>query len=277
MIQRKRVAICGFILILILTSTNNNLYSEETKDIKSAESVEKKSSSIFDILDYIPPKKKGPDEKIWSYSLGGFYARKLGNTDTLDTNLKTEFEIDDNISNFMINFSTFYGESDGEKDEKESSGIIKYDHYIIPRVELFAFSKSEYDEMALLQHRNNSGAGVKFIFIGNKFLKLDLSGAIIYQYENYETRRPDMEYRWSIRGRIKVSPVKGLVISCAYFYIPKISKYNRYRSDTDAYIKYKLHKYLSFKAGYLRNYNTDALEGTKKTDEKIYGEISIEI
>ncbi len=75
----------------------------------------------------------------------------------------------------------------------------------------------------------------------------------------------------------KTFTASNLAVSLAHFYIPKIDRAVRYRSETDTYAKYSFHKNLSFKAGYLRNYNTDALEGTEKTDDKLYGQLSFEI
>ncbi len=273
-----------FIILIFLVFSSTVVYSEDmdtSKDVMPLNDVPAELAepaySIKKIFAYIPPLKKGPDEKKWFYSFSGWYGRNLGNTDNLTSNFKTKLQRDDNISDFEISFAAFYGKSDGERNEKKSEGIIKYDHYIIPRVELFAFSKSEYNKMALLDHRNNSGTGSKLVFVKSKYLKLDLSGAITHQFENYESERPETEYRWSFRFRTGVYPVKGLKLSYIYFYIPKIDDRKMYRTELDTYISYELNDYFSFKVGYINKYNRDALEGTKKTDENFYAQVSLDL
>ena len=268
-----------FICMVILFSipamnvySNSEINSEQNEDASSV-----LLSYFSKCLSFKSQKKKGEGDKRWFYSIAGWYGKKSGNTNTLTSNLETTLEWDDNISNFIISYSTFYGEADDRRNENKGTGIIKYDHYIIPRVEFFIFSQSYYNRAALLDHRNNSGIGSKLVFIRNEILKVDASGAIIYQYENYESNSPDKDYRWSFRFRIKITPLKMLKFQYAYFYIPEVDDYMRYRLKLDTSLSLEINKYLSFKLGYINEYNKNALSGTKKTDENLYSQLSLNL
>ncbi len=272
------------VIILLFILNSYPVYSENqdtSNDTASAGEVitkpEEPAFSIQKIFSYKHPQKKGTDEKKWFYTLSGWYSRKTGNTDTLVSNFGTGLKRDDNISDFKVSVAGFYDETDGERNTKKCDGFIKYDRYIIPRIELFVFSKSEYNKMMLLDHRSNSGAGAKYIFVKSEFLKLDLSAALIYQFENYEGERPDADYRWSFRFRAGVYPLKGLEFSYVYFYIPKIDDRKIYRTELETYMSYKINDYLSFKVGYNNQYNREALSGTKKTDENVYAQFSLHL
>lgn len=269
-----------FITIILFLWSGSAAFSLEGNITGSPETTkpedEKASFSLSDVFSYNAPVKKGPDDKIFYYNLSGWYSRLTGNTNTLDSNFSTAFEIDNNISNFIFSLNAFYGKADDETNKNKGAGTIKYDHYVVSRIELFVFSKSEYNRMSLLDHRNNSGAGGKFVFFKSDYLKFDISGAFVYQYENYEGIEPERDYRWSLRGRIVLYPMEGLKLSYVYFYIPKIDSRLHYRTELETYISYKLNSAVSIKAGYTNDYNKDAPPGTKKTDENIYAQVSLD-
>lgn len=267
----REISTILFLFLLVLKSTNLN--SKNINNNLSLESTYPKKC----IFSYIPPQERGPMEKYLFYTLSGWYNKIGGNTNTLNSNLETELEINNNITSLVISYSTFYGRANDERNENRGIGIIKFDHYILPRIELFIFSQSEYNKMTFLEHRNNSGAGGKFIFFYNPILKLDLSNALVYQYENYEIETHTTEYRWSLRFRIRISPIEHIECSYVYFYIPKIDNYGHYRTELETYMSYIIDKYLSFKIGYINQYNKNALQGIKKTDKNFYTQISLQL
>ncbi len=261
------------ILVIFFSLIGSSLFSQS--DVH--EKTEEEPSSIRSFFSVMPAVKKGPDEKKWFFSLGGWYTKNIGNTDTMNTNMETSITYDNNISEFLISYMGFYGEAGGRINERKGSGILKFDHYIVPRIEIFFFTLSEYNTPARLRHRNNSGAGLKFVFIKNQLMKLDISGAPVYQYEEYIGEDATTDPRWSIRGRIKISPLKQMVFSYTYFYIPEIDDGRTYRLDLDTYVSMQVSKYLFLKVGYLNKYNKNALLGTKKTDETYYAQISVKL
>ena len=261
------------ILIVLFSLTGSNLFSQSELPEKTGE----ESSSFWSFFSVIPAKEKGPDEKKWFFTIGGWYTKNIGNTDNMNTNMETAITYDNNISEFLISYMGFYGEAGGKINERKGSGIMKFDHFIVPRIEIFFFTLSEYNTPARLRHRNNSGAGLKFVFVKNQFMKLDLSGAPVYQYEEYIGEDSTTDPRWSIRGRIRITPIKQLVFSYVYFYIPEIDDAKTYRLDLDTYVSMGISKYLSLKVGYLNKYNKNALLGTKKTDETYYAQLSVKL
>jgi len=259
------------IFFIFFLSIKIYLYSSNSEKKISPKS----TSTINDIFSFHSPEKKTHDEKIWTGSISGWYEKKSGNTDTLLSNLQIVFEIDDNVSHFIASYLWFHGDSSGKENENKGEGTIKFDHYIIPRVELFIFSISEYNKMSLLKHRNNTGSGPKFVIISNKILIVDLSGAFLYQYEKYKTQSHTNDYRWSLRFRTKLSIKNNFKFNCTYFYIPKFNYYKSYRLHLLTNISLRITDNLFIKVGYINKYNRDALPETKKNDKIIYSQLSL--
>lgn len=240
--------------------------------------------SIFDIFKYEHPVKKGEDEKKWSFNAGAGYMKKAGSTDTMDLNYSAGLKYDDNITNFRVNLLGFYGETKGVKDENRWTATGNFDHFLVYRLEFFSFTISDYNEITGLQHRNESGAGAKFIFIRNKYLLVDLSGAPVYHYEKFKDIESTEEWRWSIRGRGEIAPFDDNITLRYYaYYIPVFGDSDNYRLIQDVYLYIKIASAVGIKAGYRRDFNTytpELLEANpllKKTDETTYVQLSISI
>jgi hypothetical protein len=229
------------------------------------------------IFSYIHPAQKQGDDKVWFLTLGGMYERKLGNTDTLRSNFTGELKFDDEISSVILTFQGFYGTAHDVKTEDRGSAVVRVDHYILPRIEMFAYSWSEYNLMADLMHRNNTGAGMKLVFFRNYFWKMDLSGAPVYQYEKYRIREDTRDWRWSVRYRVLATPVNHTVLSFICFYIPKIVDAADHRVVLDTKLTITITPELALGAGYIRNYNSNPYPGTKGLDTNLYSQVALKI
>jgi hypothetical protein len=260
----------GIAMVLTMFAFWGSVYAQETGDGENETPPEKTN-----IFSYEEPVRKESEERRWFLTLSGWYERKTGNTDTLKTNGQVDLVFDDNISEFRVGGRIFYGENAGEVNEHRATSVIKYDHYFLPRLELFIFSQSDYNVPAKLSFRNNSGSGVKLTFFRNAFWKMDASGAPVYQYEDYETRENTDEFRWSFRYRVNVTPVSPVTLSLTAFYIPRMAGWRAYRSVLDATLAVSITKLVTLKAGFLRNYNRNALPGTRKLDDTAYAQVAV--
>ncbi len=229
------------------------------------------------IFSYVHPAQKKGDEKVWYLTLGGMYERKLGNTDTLRSNAAVELKFDDEISSMILTYQGFYGTANGVKNEDRGSAVARVDHYIQPRIEIFTYSWSEYNLMADLTHRNNTGAGVKLAILRNYFWRMDLSGAPVYQYEKYRTREDTRDWRWSIRYRALATPVKYTLLSFICFYIPKMNETRDHRVVIDSKLTVNITPELALSAGYIRNYNSNPYPGTKGLDTNLYSQAALKL
>ncbi len=245
---------------------------ENTEAAAEKPAVEKES-----IFSYIAPRLKEADKKRWFYTLSGWYERKTGNTNTLRANGQTELLFSDTIAEFLISGRAFYGENRHEMNEDKRDGIIKYDRYLLPRLEFFTFSQSEYNKPARLAYRNNSGMGLKLVFVNNFFWKIDLSGAPLYQYEDFEDKDRTQQMRWSVRYRIHVTPVENVVYDFVCFYIPRVDDPEAYRFNLETVLKIKMATNLSFNAGYIYQYNRNAFPGTQRVDDTFYTQLSLNL
>lgn len=265
----KRLFLKFFILLAVIPALQGSLFSQDADNTAD--------SMLQDIFTFVPPEKKAPDEKKWFFSSGGMYNNKTGNTETFTSNYNLSLKYDDSISAFVLSFGGFYGEDHRDVYENKGKGIIKFDHYIIPRVELFIFSQSEYNKPALLYHRNNSGAGAKLLLFHNSLWKTDISAAPVYQYEKYETENATHNPRWSLRYRILITPAEAVQLSMTIFYIPYWNNTADYRRDFDGFVSVDIAPKLQFKAGYINEYNNKAPRGNRKTDTTTYVQIALKL
>ncbi len=259
-------------MLILILALRDAPVAQETSD--GEKETPPKEQSIFS---YEEPVRKDFEGKRWFFTLSGWYERKTGNTDTYKTNGQADIVFDDNISEFHLSGRIFYGENSGLVNEHKAMGVVKYDHYIMPRFELFAFSQSEYNIPAKLSYRVNSGAGAKIEFFRNAFWKMDISGAPIYQNEDYKTIRSGHEFRWSLRYRLRITPVEPVVFSFTTFFIPRMVDRADYRFVMDSFLTVSVTKIIALKAGFLRHYNRNALTGTRRLDDTAYAQVSISL
>jgi hypothetical protein len=213
--------------------------------------------SITDIFQYNQPVKKGDNEKKISLNLAGGYTEKSGNTESTSTTYSFAVKYDNNITEFRISGFGSYGKLKGVVNDNKGSGTVNFDHYLFWRIEFFSYTMSDYNKITELEHRNGSGCGIKFSIIRNDYIRLDLSGAPIYQYEKYEEEDPVKTWRWSLRGRFEIFPFdNNFHIKYAMFYIPEIGDNKNYRTIHDTVVYKKLVGALGIGAGYRREYNT---------------------
>ena len=237
---------------------------------------------ISDIFIYNHPERKTADEKKWGFNISGSYIQKKGNTDNMRTNFSTSAQYDDNITSFKIAGTGAYGKTSGIKDENRGSLSLNFDHYLIYHLELFTYTMSDYNEITELEHRNNSGAGLKFVFIRNRYLLMDISAAPVLQYEKYEQLDRIVDWRWSLRGRAEIFPWSdNFTLKYHVYYIQKINDMDNYRAIHDVSIYKKLIGVIGVRAGYRREYDTYTAKYlaenplVKKTDSTFYCQASI--
>ena len=243
-----------------------------------------RSFRFRDIFSYEHPVEKSDHEKKWYLDLFGGYTEKKGNTETERISYSGAVKYDNNITAFRISYNGFYGKTGGIKDENRGTGTLNFSYYLLWRMEVFIFSTAEYNEIIELEHRNNSGGGIKFLFIRNRYVLADLSGAPVYQYEKFEQNRAQEEKRWSLRGRIELNPFNDeYMVRYYFYYIPEIGNSSNYRTIHDFSASKKIMGNVHFRSGYRREFNTydkSILEENpllKKTDEIIYMQLGITI
>jgi len=306
------------LIIFLLPIICSTLFAEElavgtdkgTKDVKNDH------TSVNEIFSVKPLKKKSNNEKKWHFTLGGWFQNQLGNTDKKRAIGSVSFQYNNGITQLKTSYEIFYGESDGHEDENNGQGIIKLDHFIFSRIELFMFSQAEHDNMSSIRFRSNTGAGVKFLFFKNRFWEFSTSGAALYQYENffrykfkyedlernpfdiyedYKAGAPAYDIRASFRGRVKIKPVKRLLFMFTYYYIPKMRNFRDYRTKLNAFVQFGLVEFgcmdvtdlkkpwcsgkqgIFLKVGFIRSYNRNAQPGIDRIDDNLYAKVMLKL
>jgi hypothetical protein len=230
-----------------------------------------------DLLRYNEPVKKSDNEKKWFLNLTGGYTEKNGNTDSTNTTYSGSVQYDNYHTELKLNYSGSYGKFNGLVNENRGTTTGNFDYFIFWRIKFFSYSMSDFNKITLLEHRNGTGAGLKFYFIRNNYLLIDLSGAPILQYEKYEEKTAEKDWRWSIRWRAELFPFQDdFSVKYSIYYIPAISTNDNYRTIQDFYFFKKIAGPLGLRAGYRREFNTydkKAFEENpflKKTDSTTY-------
>lgn len=268
----KKTAAAALLMMIFFPGS---AYSAEDKQPEE-------SFRITDIFKYNHPVLKAENEKKWNFNLSGSYTQKKGNTETMRTSYAGTIQYDDNITSFKFTGQGSYGKTSGIKDEDRGSASLNYDRYLLWHFELFTYTISDYNDITGLVHRNNSGAGLKYVFIHNSYLLLDLSGAPVLQYENYEQVDTLVDWRWSVRGRLEVFPGdESFTFKCHSYYVQKMDDMKNYRTIQDLSVYKKLVGIVGVRAGYKREFDTHTKEYfaqnplVKKTDTTYYCQASV--
>lgn len=267
----------AILLLLTLLLSSSILYSQETQP-------EPKPNDPTLIGTVQPLKVKGPKDKKFFLTLGVGYSRAIGNTDTQDVDTNAHIKYDDGRMEFSLGADYHYGETSSVLSENNFSGIVMYDYYLHKRWEVFFFSKFEFDEIANLVFRNNTGAGIKFVIFKNWFWKMDISGAPVFQYQLISDNSETIDPRLSFRYRIKMKPWKFLTFNMVLFYIPNMLNFEDYRYEFDTSINIALKEFTQYKgtglflkAGYKRKFNSNPAEGVLTGDNNIYTALMLKL
>jgi len=242
---------------------------------------------------------------------GGFFEKKIGNTNTFSTNGLVSINYNDGITEILTSYKRFYGEFNRKQNENNGEGIIRLDRFVSSRIELFVFSEFYDDLRQKIKLRTNTGFGAKLVLIRNRYLQTDASAAPLYQFEQfirykykstdfskmqnltiydiadyYKKHRegfPKSQWRASYRGRIIITPWEDLIeMKASFFYIPIFDNYTRYRTQIESHFRLRLFRDQCDRwgffilAGFLRKYNNQVQPGAKRIDDKIYGRLDFE-
>jgi hypothetical protein len=180
-----------FILILLLfVARNSALAVNEMKSVWE-NGPEKEAPGFWSTLFSLQPmREKDPDEKRWYLTVGGWYERKLGNTDSMRANGSADLEYKSGIAVLLVSYQQFYSELNGDQFENNISGIIKYDHYLVSYLEYFIFNQAEFNDITGLRLRNGTGTGLKFVFFRNIYWTADISAAPVFEYQRIHAGLP---------------------------------------------------------------------------------------
>jgi len=238
---------------------------------------------LSDAFKYISPQKKGPEEKKNFFNIFTGYDQKNGNTESKTLNYHTSYRYNNNITEFKIFLGGSYGKTSDVTSENQGTAGLNLDYYILKRLELFTFTFSEYNRITNLDHRNSSGLGAKFVFFHNPWLRFDISGAPLYQYEDMADDITK-EWRLSFRGRILIIP-EGKKFSMGYtgFYIPLVDDFDIYRVRQNIFMDLRIVELVFLRISYNYEFNTyrekNFVENPdlKKTDHALNVQLGLKV
>lgn len=217
---------------------------------------------------------------------GSYYSGNVEKTDFLSTG-KTAWN--DTVYEFSAFYKVAYGKASGDEINREFSGGIKFDYLPESTISPFMMIKAYNNIYKGYDLRLSGLAGAKFTFIQKKDADYSISGAFVYDRENYtpstETGidNPDMNLlRLSIRPKIKQKIGKSITFEHTTFFIYKVynspeevvpdPKPDNYKNDwiieSSTSLSNKLSDKLSLQMSYDINYiGKPPNEGIENTDK----------
>lgn len=258
----------------------------------------KKEFQWTDIFETVALKKKKETEKFWSFLLGfrlRFHETMTENQNNYQTWIKTlvyggqaTVGFDDNFFSFIFDNTVSYGktkqtDSAGlEKkivSENKGKSSLNIDFYLLDWLKIFGFTTHEYNHVLQLTYRQNSGAGLKFVFFRNPYLVFDTSFAPIYQYEYYQPQnKPEIrETTIRISNRVRLNfKLKGIVLENQLYYIAFYKEWEKYRIEIENIVKLPVYQWVSFSLRHTYVYNTDTPIHIRRKTQTLLGQINLE-
>ncbi|MFG1481319.1 DUF481 domain-containing protein [Halobacteriovorax sp. HFRX-2_2] len=192
-----------------------------------------------------------------------------GNTNkkTYDFASRNSYKWETNTLTFNGTYS--YGESDDEVDDENWSALLRFDHVLSKKVDIFAADLFESDRFKGFWARNNIDVGFKYKFIDEDKFKMLAELGYRYTRENFVQNEPD-NHEQKLRLYYEVSKELRKGVTARYWleYIPSVQHSENYIINMEPSIRMLINSTFSLKAGVLWEYENQPVEGRDQHDYK---------
>lgn len=217
-------------------------------------------------------KKKKEKERIkrWSDYTEVSFSDFSGNTDyvSLSVYQKLEYEFSKKVTTTWT-FSSWFSESDGERDAENYSTELRLDYNLSKRFYLFDYGGWVKDTFDGIDSRYYAGLGGGYkLLIGPKHFLIGEIG-VTYVFEE-PTDEMDQDYvggRAFTKYNFKFAPKSEFLQSAEW--LLDSSESNNWELKTETAVKYALNNIVFLKTSYKINYDNIPLAGTSTTDRII--------
>lgn len=212
---------------------------------------------------------------MWTNSVSGSWTLTSGNTEqseyaaTGSFSRKGDIKIGSTLlqdTELRIVLSHSRGVLEDSLYQHEGEATFLFDVMAHQTFSPFFLSGWEYDSTAGLDSRLEAGLGLKWAF-GSGF---SISGAVLFELEDYKGEGRVSQIRWSIRPKYKKTFPSGMSVVYMVFFKPIQGDFNNYLIKNDAFIELPTAlPWLSIKLTVEHDYNSQPPSDVKKWDNEI--------
>lgn len=208
----------------------------------------------------------------WNLNIEGGGSIFTGNVDKSDLKGKIEAIKRDSLFEFQSIFEANRSQIENKTTNNELNGVLKYDYKPLNKITPFVMAQGYKNQIRGIQSRYGVLTGLKLAYIRKENLKLSISGAILYDYENKINK-----LRYSIRPKFTIKLWK-LTLKNVTFLKILVKDLADYKVESVSSLEMKISKKAFLKLNHKYFYDAISLmEGIERTDNQIYWTLKIKI
>ena len=212
---------------------------------------------------------------FWKNSVAGSWSLISGNTEQSEYSASAAFEREGDLqigtvllkdTELRISLSHARGTFNDSLYQNEGEASIFFDIMAHQKISPFLLTSWEYDSTAGLESRTEMGAGLKWA-LGHGF---SISGAAIYELEDYVNEVGTTHFRWSFRPKYKKTFSSGVTFNSMFFFKPIHGDLSSYLLEHNAAITLPTTlKWLTINLTVEDSYNSKPPGNVKKWDNEV--------
>lgn len=162
-----------------------------------------------------------------------------------------------------------YGESDDIVDDDSWTALLRFDHDLSSRLDIFVADYFESDQFKGFWARNNMDIGLQYKLVQEEKLKAIVEAGYRYTRENFVQDEPD-NHENKLRFYMEASYEYQKGIKAKYWieYLPSLESSENYIVKMEPSLITLINKTLSLKTAVLWEYENEPVEGRDQHDYK---------
>lgn len=162
-----------------------------------------------------------------------------------------------------------YGESDEIVDDENWNALLRFDHDLSSRLDLFFADYIESDRFKGFWTRNNIDAGLQYKLVQKEKFKAVVEAGFRYTRENFVQDEPDNhEQKLRFYGETSYEFNKGMNFKYWLEYIPSLENSDNYIVNMEPSLLMLINKTLSLKTGVKWEYENEPVDARDQHDYK---------
>lgn len=170
---------------------------------------------------------------------------------------------------FTLNGSYSRGESDGVLDDDNWTALLRFDHDLNSRLDIFVADFFESDQFKGFWARNNIDIGLQYKLVDKEKLKVLIEAGYRYTRENFVQDEPDNhEHKLRFYSEVSYIYTKGIEAKYWVEYIPSLENSENYIVKMEPSLLTLINKTFTLKSAVLWEYENEPVEGRDQHDYK---------
>ncbi|AMY70224.1 DUF481 domain-containing protein [Frigidibacter mobilis] len=202
----------------------------------------------------------------WSGNVALTYAGTSGNTETQDLALAGRLRYGQGLWNHTIGFGIEYGEDDGEKTKKELFAVYDANYSLTDRFYVFGLARAQFDDYAPFKQDAFLGFGPGYRIINTTQTAWRVQAGPGIRYVKDQLDEDDTEVAFIASSRLFHAFNETVFLTND---TDILSSDAGTLVSNDLGLNFAMTDTLSTRISYRTDYNDEAVEGTKKTDNRL--------